>query len=165
MGKAKHVALCAVLVALALALSFMERFLPVLPLPGAKLGLANIITLVALCLLKKRYAAMILLCRCILGAIFGGGITGLLFSLWGGTLAFAVMVLATKAGCFSVFGISVLGAAGHGIGQISVAMVLMGSVAAGAYLPWLLLTGILTGLLTGGLCATVLKALGKGAKV
>lgn len=160
MRKAKFVALCAVMVALALALSLAERLIPMpLPLPGVKLGLANVITLVALSLFKKRYAAMILLCRCLLGAIFGGGITGLLFSVCGGALAFGLMALAVKNGRFSVYGISVFGAAAHQVGQILAAMALMGSVAVGAYLPWLLLTAAATGLLTGALCAAVLRGL------
>lgn len=158
MKKAGSVALCAVLVALALALSFVERLMP-LPLPGAKLGLANVVTLVALALLKRRYAAMILFCRCLLGAVFGGGITGLTFSLCGGALALGAMVLAGKSGLFSVYGISVLGASAHQVGQILAAMGLMGSGAVAGYLPWLLLVAVLTGLLTGVLCAGVLQVL------
>ena len=160
MRKAKFVALCAVMVALALALSLAERLIPLpIPLPGVKLGLANVITLVALALFKKRYAAMILLCRCLLGAVFGGGVTGLLFSLCGGSLAFGVMALAQWGGKLSVYGISVLGAAAHQLGQILAAMGLMGSAAVGVYLPWLLLTAVVTGLVTGALCAAVLRGL------
>ena len=153
------------LTALALALSYMERFIPlqlVIPLPGFKLGLANIVTLTALFLLNTKYAAAILVVRCILGAAFGGGITGLAFSLCGGLLAMTAMVLIKKANLFSVYGISVLGAAAHNVGQILAAMVLMHSVYVGAYLPWLLLVGIATGLLTGGICAGILRVLPKG---
>ncbi len=152
------------LVALALALSYAERLLPLqllIPLPGIKLGLANIVTLVALALLKNRYAAMILISRCILGALFGGGVTGLLFSLSGGILALGAMVLAQKAGRFSVYGISVLGAAAHHVGQILAAMALLKSVYIVAYLPYLLLASLLTGLLTGSLCAGILGLLPK----
>lgn len=163
MGKAKKLALCALLVALALALSLAERLIP-MPLPGMKLGLANVVTLVALCLLRKRDTAMILLCRCLLGAIFGGGITGLLFSLTGGFLALGAMALAKKTKLFSVYGISVLGAAMHNVGQTLAAMVLMRSVYVAAYLSWLLPVAVATGLLTGGLCSGVLKALPKEGK-
>lgn len=165
MGKAKQVSLCAVLIALALALSYAERFLPLqllIPLPGVKLGLANVVTLVALWLLKARYAWMILLCRCVLGAVFGGGITGLAFSLCGGILALGVMLAAKKIPLFSVYGVSVLGAAAHSVGQILAAMVLMHSVHVGAYLGWLLVVSAATGLLTGALCAGVLQVLPKG---
>ena len=164
MGKAKQVSLCAVMIALALALSYTERFIPlqlVIPLPGIKLGLANIVTLVALYIFKTKYAYMILIPRCILGAVFGGGITGLLFSLWGGVLALAVMAQAKKCRLFSVYGVSILGAAAHNIGQILASMVLMNSVYIGSYLPYLLVVAVLTGLVTGGACAGVLAVLPK----
>lgn len=164
MSKSKQISLCAVLIALALALSYAERFLPLqllVPLPGIKLGLANIVTLVALYLFKTRYAAMILLCRCVLGAMFGGGITGLAFSLCGGMLALAVMAAARKSGRFSIYGVSVLGAGAHNIGQVLAAMVLMNSVYVGAYLPFLLLAAIVTGMLTGSICVGILRVLPK----
>lgn len=160
MGNAKQVSLCGILIALALALSYMERFIPlqmVIPLPGFKLGLANIVTLIALSLFKTRYAGMILICRCIFGAVFGGGFTGFVFSLCGGVLALGAMAAAKKTSLFSIYGISVLGAAAHNIGQILAAMVLMHSVSIGAYLTYLLIVAIATGLLTGGICAGILR--------
>ena len=162
MGKAKQIAQGAILVALALALSYTERFIPlqlVIPLPGVKLGLANIVTLLALYRMGGKSAFSILILRCILGAVFGGGITGLLFSLTGGLLAMSVMALCRKTPCFSVYGVSILGAAAHNIGQILAAMVLMHSVYVAAYLPYLLLVALLTGTATGAACAGVLRAL------
>ena len=164
MSKTKRLALCAVLISLALALSYMERFLPLqllVPLPGVKLGLANIVTLIALYLLGPASAFAILVPRCIMGAVFGGGITGLAFSLTGGLLAMSTMVLARKVRFFSVFGVSVLGAAAHSVGQILAAMVLMNSVYVGAYLPYLLGVSIFTGLATGTAGAGVLRVLSK----
>ena len=162
MGKTKEIALCAVMIALALALSYIERFIPlqlIVPMPGIKLGLANIVTLIALYLFKTRYAFMILLPRCFFGAVFGGGITGLLFSLTGGVLAMSVMAGARHWPLFSIYGVSILGAAAHNIGQICAAMVLMHSVYVGAYLPYLLAVSVFTGLLTGAGCAGVLRIL------
>ena len=164
MGKARQVSFCAVLIALALALSYTERFIPLqllIPLPGIKLGLANIVTLVILYLLKTRYAWIVMVCRCVLGAIFGGGITGLLFSLCGGILALCTMAIARKQKWFSIYGVSILGAAAHNIGQIVAAMVLMNSIFVGAYLPYLLLVSLVTGLITGGICAGVLQVFPK----
>ena len=164
MGKAKSISLCAVMIALALALSYTERFIPlqlIVPLPGIKLGLANIVTLVALYLFKTKYAYMILVSRCVLGAVFGGGITGLLFSLCGGVLALAIMALARKLPLFSIYGVSILGAAAHNIGQILASMVLMNSVYIGTYLSYLLIVAVFTGLITGGACAGVLGILPK----
>ena len=160
MGKTKRLTLCAVLIALALALSYTERFIPlqmVVPLPGVKLGLANIVTLIALYLLRPKDAFAILVPRCILGAVFGGGITGLLFSLTGGVLAMATMTLARKVPFFSVYGVSVLGAAAHSVGQILAAMVLMHSVYIGAYLSYLLIVALFTGTATGIAAAGILR--------
>lgn len=168
MGKAKQDALCAIMLALALALSYVERLIPlqmVVPLPGIKLGLANIVTMVALYLFKPRHALLILVPRCCLAAAFGGGATGFWFSICGGLLALGVMALAKKAAVFSVYGVSILGAAAHNIGQILAAMVLMNSVYIGAYLPYLLLVAIVTGLVTGSICAGVLRILPKVLEV
>ena len=161
MSKTKRTALCGVLTALALALSYTERFIPlqlVIPLPGVKLGLANIVTLIALYLLGTKEAFLILIPRCVLGAVFGGGITGLFFSLTGGILAMAIMALAKRIPIFSVYGVSILGAAAHNVGQIGAAMVLMESVYIGAYLPYLLIVALFTGFATGAAGGGVIRA-------
>lgn len=167
MTKTKQIALCGIFLALSLALSYMERFIPlqlVIPLPGIKLGLANIVTMLALCLFPKHYALLILIPRCVLGAVFGGGITALAFSLCGGLLALGCMMLGMKASGVSIYGISILGSAAHNIGQIIAAMVLMKSVYIGAYLPYLLIVAVFTGLLTGSICAGILRVLPKEMK-
>ena len=161
MNHTKRIVLSAVLVSLALALSYTERFIPlqmVIPLPGVKLGLANIVTPVALYLMGPKGAIAILIPRCIFGAVFGGGITGLAFSLTGGVLAMLTMILAKKIPVFSVYGVSILGAAAHNVGQILAAMVLMNSLYIGAYLPYLLIVALFTGFATGAAGAGVLRA-------
>ena len=160
MKATKTLAQSAVLVALALALSYTERFIPlqlVIPLPGVKLGLANIATLVALYALGWQKTIPIVVVRCFLGALFGG-LTGILFSLTGGLISLSVMAVCKKASLFSIYGVSILGAAAHNIGQILAAMALMGSVYVWAYLPYLLLIAIFTGTATGAACAGVLRA-------
>ena len=162
MSKTKRLTLCAILIALALALSYTERFIPlqmVIPLPGVKLGLANIVTLIALYLMGPKAAFAILIPRCIFGAVFGGGITGLLFSLTGGILAMVTMIMAKKVPVFSIYGVSILGAAAHNVGQILAAMVLMHSVYIGMYLSYLLVVALFTGFATGAACAGVLRIL------
>ncbi len=162
MEKTKQLTVCAIMISLALVLSYMERWIPLqmlIPLPGIKLGLANIITLIALYLLGIPNTCIILVLRCILGSFFGGGISGLMFSLTGGLLAVAVMTAAKRVSVFSVYGVSVLGAAAHHIGQIGIAMIFMRSVYVGAYLPYLLIAGVVTGLATGAACSGVLKVL------
>ena len=161
MKKVRTITQGAILIALALALSYTERFNPLqllIPLPGVKLGLANVVTLVSLYLLGWKRTLPIVLIRCVLGALFGS-LTGLLFSLTGGLLSLIVMALCKKTAVFSIYGISILGAAAHNIGQILAAMGLMMSVYVGAYLPYLLLIGIFTGFATGAACAGVLRAI------
>jgi heptaprenyl diphosphate synthase len=162
MTNTKCIVLSAVLVSLALAFSYMERFIPLqmlIPLPGVKLGLANVVTLIALYLLGTKSAFAILILRCFLGSLFGGGITGFLFSITGGLLSMTVMALCKNAPLLSVYGVSILGAAAHNIGQILAAMVLMHSVYIGMYLSYLLVVALFTGFATGAACAGVLRIL------
>lgn len=160
MEKARTITQSAIMIALALALSYTERFIPLqllIPLPGVKLGLANVVTLVALYLLGWKQTLFIVLIRCVLGALFGS-LTSLMFSLTGGILSLGIMALLKEFPLFSIYGISILGAAAHNIGQILAAMVLMNSIYVCAYLPYLLLIGICTGTITGAACAGILRA-------
>ena len=160
--KTKALALCAVLVALALGLSYLERFLPLqmeVHVSGFQLGLVTILTLMALYFLGTRPAVTILGLRCVLGSLFGGGLSALAFSLTGGLLALGTMTLARRIPALSVYGVSVLGAAAHNLGQICAAMVLLGSVYVISYLPFLLAVSVLTGLATGAASSASFRAL------
>ena len=160
--KTSQITICALLISMALVLSYMERFIPLqmlIPLPGIKLGLANIVTVMALYFFGEKHAFTILVLRCFLGSVFGGGISGLAFSMTGGLLAMTTMSLVRRIGIFSVYGVSVLGAAAHNIGQILVAVFLMNSIYVAGYLPYLLGVSIFTGLATGAACAGVFRAL------
>ena len=160
--KTKELVRSALLVAAALALSYMERFIPlnlVVPLPGAKLGLANIVTMLALYFLGTRQGFLILVVRCVLGSIFGGGLSGLAMSLTGGILAYWTMALTRRVPAFSVYGVSILGAAAHNLGQVLAAGVMMGSVYTVFYLPFLLLTGLVMGMITGTISSFTFRAL------
>ena len=161
MSKYRKLTLCAILISVALVLSYIERFIPLqmlVPLPGVKLGLANIVTLMALYLLGVKQAYVILALRCIMGSMVGGSITSLLFSLTGGTLAMLTMHFARRIPFLSIYGVSVLGAAAHNIGQILAASLLMQTTGIGAYLPYLLGVSVATGLATGAAGAGVLRA-------
>ena len=162
MKNTKKLTLAALLTALALALSWIERFIPfalIVPLPGVKLGLANVVTLFALCHLGAPMAFTVLAARVFLGALFAGNFSALLYSAMGGFLALAVMFLALRCRRFSIYGVSVLGAAGHNIGQVGAAMITLGSTAPLGYLPLLLLTSLLSGSVTGALAAGLFRAM------
>lgn len=157
----KNIALCAVLSALALGLSTLEDLFPlslIVPLPGVKLGLANIVTVFALYRLGAPEALAILLTRCLLGGLFAGNVSAMLFSLLGGVTAMLVMILLKRCRALSVYGVSLGGAAAHNLGQMAAACITLGSTMVLGYLPFLLAVSLLTGTLTGFVTALLLRA-------
>lgn len=158
----KQLTLCAVLTAMALALSYLENFFPLslaIPIPGIKLGLANIVTVFALYALGPGQALLILLARCFLGAVFAGNMNALIFSLLGGVTAMLVMIGLSRLRKLSVYGVSVGGAAAHNCGQVAAACLTLGSGAPLYYLPVLLGASLLTGAVTGVAAACLFRAL------
>lgn len=160
--KTQQLALGAMLTALALGLSTMENLFPVtavIPLPGVKLGLANIITLFALYRLGAKPAMSILIARCLLGSLFAGNFSALLYSLMGGILAMLVMIGLKQSKRLSIFGVSIGGAAGHNIGQIAAACITLGNTAVIGYLPLLLAVSLITGTVTGLVSSLMFRAM------
>ena len=158
----KQLTLCAVLTAMALALSYLENLFPLalaIPIPGVKLGLANIVTVFALYALGPAQALMILTARCLLGAMFAGNANALLFSLLGGFAAMLAMILLVRLERFSVYGVSIGGAAAHNCGQMAAAVLTLGSAAPLYYLPVLLAVSLAAGALTGLVAGSLFQAL------
>ncbi len=143
----------ALLVAMATALHVVEGMLSIpLPIPGAKLGLANIITLLTIYLYGFRNGLKVSLMRVVLGSLIGGMFLspGFLLALTGALFSTVVMaVLLKHTSCFSMIGISLAGAVGHNLGQLLAACLLLQSSAIFYYLPVLLIAGIPTGFITG----------------
>lgn len=141
------------LVAMGIALHLVEGMLLIpLPIPGVKLGLANIITLLTLYLYGFRDGLTVAIMRVMLGSLITGMFLspGFLLALSGGVCSTLVMsALLKQTRCFSMIGISLAGAAGHNIGQLLAACLILQSTAIGYYLPVLLLAGIPTGFTTG----------------
>ena len=135
----------------------IEAQIPALvPIPGVKLGLANIVTVFAIFVYGPKDALAILLVRVVLGSIFSGQITTILYSLAGGLLCFCVVVLIQKILTErQIWVASVVGAIFHNIGQVLVAMLITSTWRLVVYLPILMVSGILAGLFTG-LCAQFL---------
>ncbi|MCI2056691.1 MAG: Gx transporter family protein [Oscillibacter sp.] len=158
----KQLTLCAVLTALALALSYVENMIPLgllIPLPGIKLGLANIVTVFALYALGPGQALLILLARCTLGAVFAGNLNALLFSLMGGLSAMLVMIALSRLKRLSIYGVSMGGAAAHNCGQVAAAVLTLGNLAPLGYLPLLLGISLFTGTLTGLIAGLLFRAM------
>jgi len=151
MSQTHHLVYLALLVSLSLSLFLLEGLIP-LPFlaPGAKLGLSNLITVIALYSLPHARDALLILCtRIILASFFGGGPTILLYSLSGGLLSFLTMVILKQSRAFSVLGVSAAGGCFHNIGQLFIASAVMESPLLWNYLPILAPCGIFTGLLIG----------------
>ena len=148
----------ALLTTLSLSLFILEAFLPLpLPVPGAKLGLAAIVTLIALYLLPMHDAALILMLRILLSSFFGGGIAPMLYSLAGGLTSFAGMALLKHHTRLSIIGISTAGAFLHNMAQLIAAVAVMQTTALFTYAPLLGLVGIATGIVIGSTAKTILS--------
>ena len=154
---AGRVARLALLTAIALTIFMAEAQLPPLvPIQGVKLGLANIVTVYAVFVLGPGDALMILSARVFLGAVFSGQMMTLLYSAGGGVLAWLAMVLLSRLLTQrQIWLCSPVAAVFHNLGQLLVAAGVMKTWVVMAYLPYLVLSGILTGLFTG-LCAQFL---------
>lgn len=153
----KKLTLMAMLLAIALTIFVAEAQLPPpVPIAGVKLGLANIVTLVAIEWLGRREALAILVLRIVLGSIFAGQAVSFIYSISGGLLCFLVMALAYGAlGQNRLWVVSVLGALGHNAGQLCAAAILTSAWQVVLYFPVLTISAILTGAFTG-LCAQMI---------
>ena len=147
-GRTKKIALGGILTALAMIFSYIESLIPIpLPVPGVKLGIANIAIISVLYLLGSGQALLVNLLRITLTAVLFGYFnnlkkTGKMFKL-------LVMVIFKNSGDFSIVGVSVAGGVFHNVGQITAAVFLMDTTAIYYYLPVLLIFGIVTGIIIG----------------
>ena len=154
----RRAAIFGIFTALALIFSYVELLIPInFGIPGAKLGLANLMTVLVLYKMGAKDALILSVTRIILSGFMFGNLFGILYSLAGGLLSFAVMVLLKRSDCFSVVGVSIGGGTAHNIGQLLVAMAVVQTYQVGYYLPVLLVAGELTGLLIGLVTGEVLK--------
>jgi len=153
MSSTRRLVFLALLIAMGSALHLAEAMLPLpLPVPGLKLGLANIVTLLALGLFGIRGGLTVAVGRVFIGSLLGGAFfsPGFFLGLSGAVASTLVMaLLLDRTSCFSLVGISLAGAVTHNIGQILAAALLLQNSAIFAYLPVLLLASLPTGLFTG----------------
>ena len=152
----------ALLTAIALTIFMVEAQIPpIVPLPGVKIGLANIVTVFAVFALGPGEAAGILFCRIFLGAVFAGNFSTIFYSAAGGVCAILVTIGLRKILKENQLWVAgALGAVAHSIGQMAMAVVLTGTPSIAAYLPVMVAISIVTGLFTG-LCAQILVTRGK----
>ena len=154
----KKIATSALMIALAMILSFVESQIPsFFPIPGIKLGLANIAVIFALYRLSIKDAIVVSLIRVVVvSTLFGTSLT-LAYSLSRAVLSLLIMVLLKKSDRFSIVGVSVAGGISHNIGQIIMAIILMHNSVISYYLPFLIISGIVTGVVIGLVSAKIVE--------
>ena len=156
--KTKKLTTLSMMTAIALTIFIVEAQLPPLaPIPGIKMGLANIVTLVTLVWFGRKEAFTVLMLRIILGSIFAGGMMSMMYSLAGGILCFVVMSIIIKPLKKQLWIVSVFGALAHNIGQIIIAVIVTSTWQIVGYLPILAISAILSGAFTGFIASLVVN--------
>ena len=146
------------LFALAMIFSFVESRLPTfIPIPGVKLGLCNVVVIFTLLRLGAPEAIAVSVLRVLLSSLLFGNMAAFFYSLAGAVLSLAGMILLSKTKLFSPVGISVAGGVLHNIGQILMAMLILGTAGVLYYLPVLLIAGTVAGALIGLAAAYLTK--------
>ena len=154
------VAYFGVFTALALIFSYVETLIPIqLGIPGVKLGLANLIIVIALYKMSLKETYLLSVTRVVLSGFIFGNLFSIIYSLAGGLLSLTVMALLKKRGGYSVMGISVAGGVFHNIGQLVIAMIVVETYSVIYYVPVLLVAGVVTGLLIGIASGEMIKRL------
>lgn len=153
----KKLARLALLTAIALIIFIVEMRIPdLVPIPGVKLGLANIVTVYAIYHYSAKETSLIVLARILLGSVFGGNISEIIYSLSGAFLCLTGMIILRRIiDEKNIWICSILGAVLHNIGQTAAAIVVMKTTAVLSYLPFLLVSGCIAGAFTG-ICAQLL---------
>lgn len=161
---AKKVSLYGMLIALAMLLSYVESLLPIFPIPGMKLGLANLVIIIALYVLSVKSAIIISIVRIILISITFGNMSAFMFSLGGAVLSLVMMILVLESFKFSIIGVSMFGAVFHNVGQILVAVSVLENILIFSYLPYLIIVALVTGILIGLISKLIIQRIKNGVR-
>lgn len=161
----KRLCIYGLLIALAFVLSYLETLIPIAAagffVPGMKIGLANIVVMVALYVLGYKEAFVLSMIRILLVGFTFGNTVSMIYSLGGGLLGYVVMAILKKVDVFSMTAVSIAGGIFHNVGQILMAMLVLENAGVLSYLPVLFVSGTVTGLLIGLLGGEVTKRIGR----
>ena len=162
---AKWVALYGMLISLAFIFSYIEAVIPIpIPVPGVKLGLANLVSIVGLYTVGIRGTIAVSLVRIVLVGFTFGNLSSMIYSLAGGTVSLIFMILLKKTGKFSQVGVSIMGGIGHNIGQLTAAALITETAGVFYYLPFLMVAGVIAGAVIGLLGGLVTARIQKVVK-
>ncbi len=158
--RTRLVAISAMFAALALIFSYIEVLVPIpVPVPGIKLGLANLVIIIAIYRMGFRYSFTINMVRIVAAGLLFSGVFGMIYSLAGGILSIIVMYLLCRTNKFSMVGVSMTGGVCHNLGQLMTAVVLLQNTGILSYFPVLLFSGLISGILIGILAYIIEKRL------
>ena len=148
--KTKKVAMLGLTIALAMIMSYIEALVPLsFAVPGIKMGLANIVIIFVLYKIGTKEAILVSLIRVILVSLLFSNVMAMAYSIAGAVLSLSVMWLLKKTDKFSFIGVSIAGGIMHNVGQIIMAVILLGTEQIALYLPVLIITGTATGVVIG----------------
>lgn len=157
-----NVAIYGLLLALAMVFSYVETLIPIsLGVPGVKLGLANLVTMVGLYTIGVPGTVAVNLLRIVLTGFTFGNMYSMIYSLAGAALSLVLMLLGKKSGWFGSVGVSIIGGVGHNIGQLSIAAFTVQTLGVFSYLPVLLAAGTVAGALIGLLGGMIVQRIHK----
>lgn len=157
--KVKKISTMAVLLSVALILSYLESILSLnITLPGIKLGLSNIALVLVLYLYGDFYALLFGITKSVLSLLFLGRLASLFFSLTGTVFAVIIMIILKKFKCFSLFGVCVCGSIFHVWGQLAAAGIFYGGTTPLRLLPWLTICAVISGIIVSIPVWSILKS-------
>lgn len=149
--------------AVALILSYVESVIPIsFGVPGIKLGLPNLVVVLLLYRRSAKEAILVNVARILLSGFLFGNLFAIIYALAGAAFSFAAMVLGKRINIFSVIGVSVLGGVFHNIGQVIVAILVVGTFSIAFYVPFLMIAGTVTGGLIGVVGMEIMPRLNRG---
>ncbi len=164
-NKGRKTALYGMLIGLAFIFSYVEAMIPMpIPVPGVKLGLANLVNVVGLYTIGLAGTVVIALVRIVLVGFTFGNMFSMLYGLAGGVVSLAAMIAGKKCPCFGTVGVSILGGIFHNIGQLGIAAFVVRTTGVFSYLPVLLAAGVITGMIIGLLGGLVIERIRPVAK-
>ncbi len=155
--KTKKITLCAILSAVAIVFGYIEYLFPIpVAIPGVKWGFGNIIVLITLFMLGRRYSFFVMMIKVIVSSLLFASPSVLIYSLCGGVLSLFVMIILKKLK-LDIINVSIGGGISHNVGQLAAAAIMMKTSTVFSYLPFLIISGIVTGVVTGVLSKIILK--------
>lgn len=156
----KRITYTGMFVAIAMVFSYLESMIPVnIAVPGIKLGLANMVTIVVMYRLRISDAWIVSLVRVVLSSLLFGNMTVMVYGMAGAVLSLLVMTLCRKKDLFGLLGTSILGGVSHNAGQIAMAALLMKSGNIMLYMPVLCISGTIAGVCIGLAGAVLVRKL------